>query len=563
MRSDRAEARAVGIPIHSMVGHRMVPPDRRSERRMKPSIAINVEQSCLPLFTSGGKRSRSDGEMQAWLRANQLWQIVSGNKKRPSASPDNAKEIEKQEDWDAKADQAIGWIFLMVEPSQTVHLQGIADPVAMWEALKSVHLQQKPGARFNAYDDLFSIRKTEEEFLQTLVNRVDAAIQHIKNLCPKNFTLDNLDDELLCMAMIRSLPEDYSHFVSSLMLSDKLDKSIITQAFHTEEIQRTRRSAPQISEVANKVTAVITTPIPSNTNSTCNSACTHNHNSNTPFKKQHNKKYPPCSFCGKKGHFYSRCPLYLAKSAEAKAATAAEVQESAGKASIYTLEELENPFLLKSNYDWNADTGATSHMTPHRHWLRNYKPLHIAIRLADHTIIYSAGIGSILFIPIINGVKSQPLLFSRVLHVPQLQNNLLSLLYLTKHKGYNINIDSQYIHFIQSSRLLFTATINSKNAAFLDGCTAPASLLNMVTKHLLHRPMDLLLYLLHRTKWALTYFTSYLGQYCSYYFDSWTQGWRMTQTRYSGHLLSRLAVSWHNRNKQMPNPYMSGIDWTP
>src|ERR1700733_12761054 len=60
MRSDGAEARAVGIPIHSMVGHRMVPPDRRSERRMKPSIDINVEQSCLPLFTSGGKRSRSD-----------------------------------------------------------------------------------------------------------------------------------------------------------------------------------------------------------------------------------------------------------------------------------------------------------------------------------------------------------------------------------------------------------------------------------------------------------------------------------------------------------------------
>src|ERR1700733_12648532 len=88
-------------------------------------------------------------------------------------------------------------------------------------------------------------------------------------------------------------------------------------------------------------------------------------------------------------------------------------------------------------------------------------------------------------------------------------------------------------------------------------------LLNMVTKHLLHRPMDLLLYLLHCTKRALTYFTSYLGQYCSYYFDSWTQAWRMTQTRYSGHLLSRLAVSWHNRNKQMPNPYMSGIDWTP
>ena len=62
----------------------------------------------------------------------------------------------------------------MVETSQTVYLKGKEeDPVAMWEALKSVHLQQKPGARYNAYDDLFSIRKQEEESLQSLANRVD------------------------------------------------------------------------------------------------------------------------------------------------------------------------------------------------------------------------------------------------------------------------------------------------------------------------------------------------------------------------------------------------------
>ena len=418
------------------------------------------------------------GQMKAWLRANTLWSIVSGQKQRPSAQSSDLDRA-MQETWDEKASSAAGWIYLMVSDEQTVHLEGKEDdPVAMWKALEAVHLQQKPGARFNAYDDLFSIRKTEEESLQSLVNRVDVAMKHIKNLRPKDFTLDKLDEELLCMTMVRALPEDYNHFVSSLMLRDNLDKSSITQAFHTEEIQRTRRSAPQISEVANKAAAVITTPTPtstpSNTNSTCNSACTHNHNNSSQFKKQFKKS--PCSFCGKKGHYYSRCPLYLAKSAEAKAATAAEVQESAGKASIYTLEELDNPFLLKSNYDWNADTGATSHMTPHRHWLRNYKPLYIPIRLADHTIIYSAGIGSILFKPLINGVESQSLLFSRVLHVPQLQNNLLSVLYLTKHKGYRISIDSQYIYFIQSSRLLFTATINSQTAAFLDGCTAPASL---------------------------------------------------------------------------------------
>jgi len=84
------------------------------------------------------------------------------------------------------------------------------------------------------------------------------------------------------MAMIRAFPEDYSHFVSSLMLSDKLDKAIITQAFHTEQTQRVRRTAPQVSEVANKATHHL--------------------------KKHHNKFSPntspptPCLFCGSPSH---------------------------------------------------------------------------------------------------------------------------------------------------------------------------------------------------------------------------------------------------------------------
>ena len=169
--------------------------------------------------------------MQAWLRAHQLWQIVSGQRKCPVADSD------KKEAWEDKAEKAAGWIYLMVEPSQTMHLKGLEDdPVAMWAKLKSVHLQQHPGARFNAYDDLFSIRKLEEESLQSLATRVDAAMQQIKNLCPEDFSLNKLDKELLCMAMVRALPEDYSDFVSTLMLGDKLDKATITQAFHTEEI---------------------------------------------------------------------------------------------------------------------------------------------------------------------------------------------------------------------------------------------------------------------------------------------------------------------------------------
>src|ERR1700704_6028508 len=84
------------------------------------------------------------GEMQAWLRANQLWQIVSGQRERPQyASLCTSSQQERQEAWDDKAKKAAGWIYLMVKTSQTVHLKGLEDdPVAMWDKLKSVHLQQ-------------------------------------------------------------------------------------------------------------------------------------------------------------------------------------------------------------------------------------------------------------------------------------------------------------------------------------------------------------------------------------------------------------------------------------
>ncbi|KAG6824555.1 hypothetical protein H0H87_011532, partial [Tephrocybe sp. NHM501043] len=44
------------------------------------------------------------------------------------------------------------------------------------------------------------------------------------------------------MAMIRALPDDYSAFVSSLLLKDSLDKAAITQAFVTEETQCQRHA---------------------------------------------------------------------------------------------------------------------------------------------------------------------------------------------------------------------------------------------------------------------------------------------------------------------------------
>ena len=70
--------------------------------------------------------------------------------------------------------------------------------------------------------------------------------------------------------------------------------------------------------------------------------------------------------------------------------------EFAGNASLRSFDSSDPlcPLQLDAHADWNADTGATSHMTPHRHWLRNYAPKRVAIKLADNNIVYSTGVGT-------------------------------------------------------------------------------------------------------------------------------------------------------------------------
>ena len=120
------------------------------------------------------------------------------------------------------------------------------------------------------------------------------------------------------------------------------------------------------------------------------------------------------------------------------------------------------------------------HMTPHR----------IPIRLADGSVVYSEGIGSVRFIPAIEGQEMRPLEFTNVLYVPSLSTNLFSVLYLSMHCHFTVTIELDTLNFIRSGQTLFQAKVSPSNAAFLVGQTVPveefASLLSSTTL-----PMDL------------------------------------------------------------------------
>ena len=82
---------------------------------------------------------------------------------------------------------------------------------------------------------------------------------------------------------------------------------------------------------------------------------------------------------------------------------------------------LDHNIQTDANFDWNADSGTTSHMTPYAHRICNYTSFRTPIRLANNLIVYSAGIGSVRFTPTIRGQTMRVVEFTRVLHVPDLR----------------------------------------------------------------------------------------------------------------------------------------------
>src|SRR5215510_7592069 len=106
-------------------------------------------------------------DMLAWLGTQQLKRLVLGKQKAPSpADPNNITDAEQAaiEAWEDKCEKAAGWIITLIKPDQRVHIKDMEDdPVKMWTRLESVHVVKQAGARFNSYDNFFSIRKKEDE----------------------------------------------------------------------------------------------------------------------------------------------------------------------------------------------------------------------------------------------------------------------------------------------------------------------------------------------------------------------------------------------------------------
>ena len=404
-------------------------------------------------------------DMQALLQRNGTWAIVKG-----TVTESTMQDTEKwtQGNWNA-AGIMYSHLESKIQPLVREHLDSAK---GMWDKLKSQYAEDSAAGRFLILDEFLSIAKQPDESLTALCARVEDALQKVKASCTAEMTLSAFQDEMAMMTLIRALPDEFSSFRSSLLLiPGSLELKTVKEAFLQEERNRQPRASEQLAMRA----------FSSSSSS-----------SNRP-RRAGRYNGPACTYPGCKSpssHPLDRCytrAQAMKNEAEkvlggrkakqgakqAEEAKPAEAAEFAGNASALDPSDPLSPLVSDAGADWIADTGATSHMTPHRHWFLSYKPDKRPIRLADEKVVFSVGIGSVRFSPVIKGQKRRLLEFHDVLHVPSLRSNLLSVLSLTRLKQYTVFITGEIMEFRRLSQLLFTATINSNNSAFLDGQVEP------------------------------------------------------------------------------------------
>lgn len=211
--------------------------------------------------------------MSALLKTRREYLITIGRDPEPEFADPEKPTYQERKDWkDWKETQvsAAGTIYLCLDESQKAHVKScLDDPERMWDTLKAHHQQRKPATRFVAYDSFFNLKKETEESLPDLASQGTQIMSRIRALRPAHFGLQQLEEELLVMALIRALPQpEFGNFVTSLfLLSDKLTLEGLCTAFHNEENNQKLRAGDPAVSVALKAT-----PFHSATNRATNAA---------------------------------------------------------------------------------------------------------------------------------------------------------------------------------------------------------------------------------------------------------------------------------------------------
>ncbi|UYV75574.1 hypothetical protein LAZ67_13000650, partial [Cordylochernes scorpioides] len=346
-------------------------------------------------------------KIEMLLQKEDLWEVVTEN------IPDEPK-IE----WKKKDSKARAIINLSIADSQIVHVKNLLTAKATWDTLKNIYERKTLSGKIYLLRKLYSLKLEEDKDMQQHITTMMELVDKLRTIG------ETLKDSHITAILLCSLPKSYSNLIT--MLESRPDDELTLEFTKNKLLdEHTRRVESSKDE------------------STASKALKSLHGASSQ-RREKEKKF--CSFCHKPNHSKEECWHYQKRNNSNKEYKyvnfrRGNVPKYTNQSSV-TQEQSTNQRTTKglnpkalnctqreaSVHNWFIDSGATSHMAYDESFfteLNREQTQNVVV--ANGNKLQAKGIGQGEIKVITPQGKTDTLLLTKVLYIPELTDNLLSV----------------------------------------------------------------------------------------------------------------------------------------
>ena len=354
-----------------------------------------------------------------------LWGFSQGIEEPPATTESQAVRNAFQ----LRSDKAYSLIALSVSKALQVHIMSTTDPATAWKILQE-HFE---------FLSVAQAVRLNRKFYAANMNEGDDLLEHITYMTSLAEQLKELKEEIssrkFATVLLGSLPDSYENFISSLNARsiEELRWEDIKGSLVEEYIKRKEKDERKSSSTND---ALYATYGPGR-NQRGNSGRARGRpnfrgagmSRGSSFENNRDgSKNPRCYKCNELGHIVKNCPL------SKKNAIHSNIAEESKSEVQSTNEEmaLTSSTKYKLSNGWYIDSGASKHMTFNKDVIQDYMEYKesLSVRIGDDSVIKAYGEGKVK-LHVFDGETSVSIVLQKVLFVPKLAKNLLSVLAMT------------------------------------------------------------------------------------------------------------------------------------
>ncbi|KAH9718108.1 hypothetical protein KPL71_022089 [Citrus sinensis] len=368
----------------------------------------------------------------------------------------NKRHLYDEEIWDRMNEKACGQIRSYFTKQMKYLVKDEECAVTLWRTFEEKYLVKSPENRLHAMSQVYGFRMKPGVSMHDHVSRFEKLLADLKNLD------EDIKDEVKAMILLHSLPEEYSHFVTTLIYG----KSVIVfedvcTALTSLEIRNNDKNSERASSEAlvSRDWAMEKQKKRGGKNSRSKS-------------RSRNIARDECVFCHEKGHWRKDCPK--AQKRDGKKPAAANMARK-DEGSDYSLSITPATYVASSS-EWILDTGATYHLYPIKEWFTNFRNLESgAVVMGNDQPCRTMGIGTIR-LKMFDGMVRE---LKEVRFVTALKKNLISVGAL-EAKCYKVTIKDGIMKFTHGAMVILQ-WVRRHNLYYLKGGTIDEA--NVVEAH--------------------------------------------------------------------------------